>query len=274
MSNKTSLFSKIGVAATVGALALSFVAPVRAEPIVGSFTITAGALNTKIFGLTAYNTRNVATFTYAGFTSAYGTSSVAGVAPGTATNTLGTYASKLNMYTDTVNPDQATTNDGTEGTIQPVASTSAQTVKGAFTVGYLNGSGTSFNTQVKLTNFAKAVAGVVVTGPSAAVLPIYAVATPYASFQARNVVASTNTAYTGQGATGGDIGSQLTAAVNVASVTNATATGESNNIPYVDFNTGSGLGEYYKNTGVNFTIPAFASAGEYISTLTFTHTLE
>lgn len=255
MTKSPKLFNKLGVAAVVGALALTVVSPVKADPILGQFEITPGTLNAKLIGLSAFNTAYTAgtpSYTYAGFTS-YGN----------------TVASAINMRTDSVSPTN--TVRGSEGTTDPQASTSSQTVRGVFTAAWLNGAGTSFNSTLNFTNFAKATAiGTIITPE--VVLPIYDTAS-HASLQARDVEASNVAGYTGQGVTG--IGAQLgDTASPVTSVTNATSTGVSQTYTLLDFNTGNGLGEYYKNTGLNFTIPAFAQTGKYVSTLTFTNTVE
>ena len=227
MSKTLNTLNKFGVAVVVGALAFAFTAPVKADPILGQFTINAGTLNSKLIGLSSFNSAyNAGTpaYTYAGFTS-YGN----------------TVASAINLKTDSVSPAAPST-DGSEGTTDPTASTSAQTVRGVFTAAYLNGAGSSYNSTLSFTNFAKADnTGVIITSPSEIILPIYASATSYASLQAKGVVASNVSTYSGQAATG--IGSELTTAQNVTSVTNATSTGVSQTYTLLDFNTGNGLGE-------------------------------
>lgn len=257
MYKQQLVLKKIAVASTIGALAIVSALPVKADPILGQFTISPGTLNSKIIGLGVFNTAyNAGTpsYAYADFGS-YGN----------------TVPSAINLKTDSVSPSNPS-NQGVEGTTDPLASTTNQNVHGVFTAAFLNGSGSSFNSTLSFTNFAKANASGVVIIPEV-VLPIYAGSTSYASLQAKDAVNSNITGYTGQIATSG-VGSQLTSAQSVTSVTNPTSTGDSNTFTLLDYNTGNGLGEIYKNTGLNFTIPAYSQTGKYVSTLTFTTTVE
>lgn len=256
MQLSLNILNKISAVVAVGALALTVASPVKADPILGQFEITPGTLNGKLIGLNSFNSAYSAgtpSYTYAGFTS-YGN----------------TVASAISLKTNAVAPANPSTN-GSEGTTDPQASTASQSVKGVFTAAWLNGSGSSFNSTLTLTNFAKADNTGDIIIPEV-ILPIYSGSTSYASIQAKDVVTSNVSSYSGQAANG--IGSQLTTATNVTSVSGSTSAGTSNTFTLLDFNTGNGLGEYYKRTGINFTIPAFAQTGKYVSTLTFTNTVE
>lgn len=259
MSKTQTILNKIAMTALVGALAFSFTSPVRADPILGQFSITAGTLNAKLIGLTTFN-------------SAYATGATTpyGYADAALTSFGNTVPSAINLKSDSVSPLNPS-NTGSQGTTDPVASTSNQIVHGVFTAAWLNGAGSSYNSTLTVTNFAKADVSGTILAPEV-VLPVYSASVSKLSMQASSVVANNSSNYTG--ASTANIGTELTSVSPVTSVSGTTSSGVSNTFTLLDFNTGAGLGEYYKRTGVNFTIPAFTQTGKYVSTLTFTNTVE
>lgn len=167
-------------------------------------------------------------------------------------------AGEINMYTDG--------SIDTDGNTKPKASSSDVDVKGNVVIGFLNGSGRGFTSNTTLTNFSD----------GAKVLPLCNQAgTPCTGArmgtEAKPAVASTSTGYTGQGvATTNAPSSELTTEQNIQNLSNMASDGVSNSFSLLNFNDGSGNGEFYKKTQLNYKIPAFAQTGNYTATYTVT----
>lgn len=234
LKNITKSFT---VATAVFALATALSAPTatNADTIPAGFEITGGVLTLKFIKQSDFNT------TYA-----------------TPTYNLTTFlaATSLSLYT---NGDIVT-----DGVTKPIASTSDVAVKGNVVIGYSNGSGKGFTSSTTLTNFAD----------GTKILPLCtgacATGARFAT-QAIAAVPSTSSDYTGQGVTAALAPtSELTTASPITTLSNTTATGVSNSFSHLNFANGTGSGEYYKKTQLNYTIPAYAQVGNYLATYTVT----
>jgi hypothetical protein len=234
LKNITKTFA-VGVTALALTTSLSSTPSAHADTIPAGFEITGGVLTLKFVKQTDFNT------TYATPSYAFGDFV-------NATNTT--------LYT---NGDIAT-----DGTTKPVASTSDVAVKGNVVLGFSNGSGKGFTSSTTLTNFADGIK----------VLPLCTGACATGarfSTQAISAVPSTSSTYTGQGVAGANAPtSELSTASTITTLTNATAAGVSNSFSYLNFADGTGNGEFYKKTQLNYTIPAYAQVGSYVATYTVT----
>jgi hypothetical protein len=182
------------------------------------------------------------------------------------TTTTGSPAYNLNTFTPITSFNMYLDGDfATNGTTNPIASTTQQIVKGNFYYGIANGSGTNFNTTITSTNFNRS--GVVLTlcdNPTP-----QPCGTNKLSLDSFTTTASTSNNYQGQTNSGNSI-DLLTQ--QITTMSDATTTGVSDPTTLVQFDTGSGRGEYFKAIQYNFTVPPFTPVGTFTSTFIFTTT--
>lgn len=201
------------------------------------FELQQGILNTKFITQTEYNTISSGGLNYA-------------------INTFTNTPAFIYYTNGTISPN---------GTNPVVASTSDTNVHGNFVFATQNGSGKPFTTSVQMTNF---------VNTASKIIPLCVsncTTNSKASIQGETLKASTSPDYIGQSSIGTNAPLvDLTNISPVTSLTNFTASGESNVFNLIGFGTNTGNGEYYKKIQFNFVVPAFTPIGTYVSMATFT----